>query len=465
MVINNQVSPNEENRGKIMKSNNEFCEGHSEDSLMDKAINSIVEFASISSLLRLFGAAAVLVSMSMFLLQGWSVSGDFERFATMMGQTALLSAAGFFIVKVFKDVKGARLFFGLSLVSITANFTTLGALIYSVFSLDNLTGDYASFALWQAASSGSALMALGMALLVLIPIAWLAFSVLARPVAKQLTFTYVAMNLLLIVPVRELIFIVPLAAIALIFMLKKVKLKNTNNAAERDFTWNTKEANFARLTMFIPVGIMIVRSLMSYDVGSVEVLTIAASLYATSIVGSQFVNKKFEGLLHCAAFVSGLVIAAILAVDIFYSIELAAPIFALGTALVSFDLYRRSSSKGMQSLFLIAGGILVTLSVIFQQLLEPSLGSAIFAGVAGSTLMFASIKSQIKTLFWLALISLLTIPYIYFGSISSLIFDSGWMGFAIGGVVIITLASVLDRYGSIIRLKLFQKTPAIESAS
>jgi len=61
-------------------------------------------------------------------------------------------------------------------------------------------------------------------------------------------------------------------------------------------------------------------------------------------------------------------------------------------------------------------------------------------------------KSQNKLLFWLAIVNFLTVPYMYFDSISSLFLDSGWMGLAI-------VASALERYGAIIRLKLF-KEPA-----
>jgi len=444
MNHNNSTSPKQENHSLVMNDNDKWGDIEQGDNLLDKAINSIKDFSSISSFLRFIGALAVLVSMSMFLLQGWSESGDFERFCTMLGQTALLSAAGFLIVKVFSDVKGARLFFGLSLVSITTNFTTLGALMYSVFSLDNLAGDYPSFALWQAASGSTALIALAISLLILVPIAWLSFSVLARPVVKKLTLTYIGMNLLLLVPVRELIFIIPLAAIALILMLKKVDLKNMNDSLKKNFSWNTKEGKFARLTLFLPLGIMIIRSLMSYDVGSVEILAIAASIYATSIVGSEFSDRKFEGLLHSLAFISTLFIAAIVA---FSLTEIGLPLFALIIVLACIDLFKRSKSKLMQSLLPLAGGTIVTMSVVSQQLIDPSVASALFAIVAGFVSIFTCMKSQNKLLFWLAIVNFLTVPYMYFDSISSLFLDSGWMGLAIGGVLIITLASALERYG------------------
>ena len=92
----------------------------------------ILKIASFSELLRIFGACAVLASMSLFLMNGWSEGNDIQRYLKLLAQTGLLTLGGLALSVGLKEYKGARLFYGLSLVSVAANFTILGALIYSM---------------------------------------------------------------------------------------------------------------------------------------------------------------------------------------------------------------------------------------------------------------------------------------------------------------------------------------------
>ena len=93
------------------------------ESILDK----IKRVASISEILRIIGACAVIASMSMFLLQGWSSGNDIARYFKLLTQTGLLAGAGLGLSFIIKEPKGARLFFGLALISIVSNFTILGA--------------------------------------------------------------------------------------------------------------------------------------------------------------------------------------------------------------------------------------------------------------------------------------------------------------------------------------------------
>ena len=116
---------------------------------IDKLVESIRNVATVSELLRFLGAAVILVSMSLFLLQGWSEGNDIRRYLMLLAQTGLLASGGCARSYGLKEAKGARIFFGLALISVTANFTILGALIYSVFQLDNALTTYPGYATWQ----------------------------------------------------------------------------------------------------------------------------------------------------------------------------------------------------------------------------------------------------------------------------------------------------------------------------
>ena len=115
----------------------------------DRIMQSIRNFATVSEALRILGAAGLLASMSLFLLQGWNDGNDIGRYLMLLTQTGLLAAAGFAMSHGLKETKGARLFFGLALVSVPANFTILGALLYSVFQWDGALTTYPGFATWQ----------------------------------------------------------------------------------------------------------------------------------------------------------------------------------------------------------------------------------------------------------------------------------------------------------------------------
>ena len=108
---------------------------------MGRIQRSLQNFASVSEALRFLGAAVLLASMSIFLLQGWNEGNDISRYLLLLSQTGLLAASGFALSYGLKETKGARIFFGLALISIPANFTILSALLYSVFQWDVIKSD------------------------------------------------------------------------------------------------------------------------------------------------------------------------------------------------------------------------------------------------------------------------------------------------------------------------------------
>ena len=70
--------------------------------------------------------------MSSFMLQDWGSANDIQHYFMLLMQSALLAGAGFAMSYLLKENKGARIFFGLGLISVTANFTILGALVFSL---------------------------------------------------------------------------------------------------------------------------------------------------------------------------------------------------------------------------------------------------------------------------------------------------------------------------------------------
>ena len=85
-------------------------------SLFERAGKAIKEFATISEIMRLFGAMGVLASMFVFLTQNWAADTDIELFLLMLTQTSLLVVAGFIMFKLLKENKSAIMMLIISLV-------------------------------------------------------------------------------------------------------------------------------------------------------------------------------------------------------------------------------------------------------------------------------------------------------------------------------------------------------------
>ena len=83
----------------------------------DNILQSLQGFATVSEALRLLGAGVLVASMSVFLLQGWNEGNDISRYLLLLSQTGLLAVAGFAMAYGLKETKGARMFFGLALIS------------------------------------------------------------------------------------------------------------------------------------------------------------------------------------------------------------------------------------------------------------------------------------------------------------------------------------------------------------
>ena len=437
-----------------------------EPNLFDKALSSLKDFASFSSMLRIFGAIAMLISMSMFLLQGWSENNDFERFCTMIAQTILLGMAGFGMIKFLKEKKGARLFFGLALVSVTTNFTTLGAMLYSVLPLDNISVTYPNYALWQLDSPLMALLSIGIGLVFLVPISMVAFSVLARPAAKQLTFWFVAMNALLLIPVRETAVIMMILGIASIALVQLFLNKNKKLIDAPLFTWRTHEGRYARLILFVTLMIMLVRSSF-YEFGVLADLTGLVALYAISSYLPKITEHKFATFGYAIAMVSAILIGLRIVSPemnlLDYNSEFSAPLFVTIFGLFCAHLYRQSHGTTAGKLVKIASTSIISLSLLGNHIDDASTISTVSSILFAGMIFCLGVKIADRFMIGLGFVLALIVGITDIGQLIDLVLGSGWMGFAIGGVGIIVLASLLERYGAILKLKLLPSKDKVSS--
>jgi len=211
--------------------------------------------------LRIAGAALVVAAASTFMLQNWQVGNDLMRYAMLVGQSLLLAAAAYFVGLTVREGRSARTFLALVLATIPVSFAVLGGLVYSRFHLGELP-TLPNYASWVAPSKGSALLAAFGTLVLLVPLALVSFTALARKEAKALTLAFCGANLLVLVPLRQPEVVAAMAGAALLGLLH-LELTRFAVTAQLD----TLEGKLARVMPFAPPLIMLGRVFHLYHVG------------------------------------------------------------------------------------------------------------------------------------------------------------------------------------------------------
>jgi len=427
---------------------------------IENVVQSVRNFATLSEALRVLGASILLASMSVFLLQGWNEGNDISRYFLLLMQTGLLTAAGFAMSHGLKEAKGARMFFGLSLVSIPANFTILGALLYSVFQWDSALTTYPGFATWQIENVASTGATLGAAMLVLLPVTFFCFAVMARHSSKSLSVNFLLLNALLLLPIRSSLAAGVVALAGVLYALNVV-----SRAARKDLALKTAEGKFALITLFIPAGIILFRSMYFYQVDSLLLAMVAMALYMAARQASVFPGRHNRVALTLEVLSMPLALAVAVALtDAFQpaiAVALRAPFFAVVYSLLAIDLMRRTTSRKLIGLIGATISLFAALSFIFSVAVMPSIITALLSLVAGGLLMLCGSALRNMVALFSGIVTMIASVLFGLDEILRLIANSGWVELAVFGASTIALASVLDRYGVAIKLRLVKSFDAI----
>lgn len=240
--------------------------------------------STMTKLLRLVGAGLLVVSASTFMIQQWDLGNDLVRYLTLLGHTALLTAAGFFCGIKMNESRGARTFLGLVIVSVPVHFAVLGGLLYSQFSLDGIDAGVTVHAMWTASSPAQAVGLTLLGIAVLLPMTLISMAAFARPFMKPLSLGFAAMNLLLLVPIRQAdgVGVLSLIAAGLFCVLettlfwKKPLLQNV-------------EGRFVKRMLLAPLGILVGRSLYLYEL---SLFAAGLLLISFSVLSFLFVLRQ-----------------------------------------------------------------------------------------------------------------------------------------------------------------------------
>jgi len=420
---------------------------------VENVLQSLRNFATLSEALRILGASVLLASMSVFLLQGWNEGNDVRRYLLLLTQTGLLTAAGFAMSHGLKEAKGARMFFGLALVSVPANFTILGALLYSVFQWDGALTTYPGYATWQIENVASTGITLAGAMLVLLPVTFFCFAVMARHSARALSVHFLVLNALLLLPIRSSLAAGTIALLGVLYALHVAGLM-----AGQDRAMKTGEGRFALTTLFIPLGIILFRSMYFYRIDALMVAMVSLAFFFAARQASQFPGRSERVALMLEVLSVPIALTAAISMTNAFSPmlidALEAPFFAAVYTTMSFDLLRRTQSRKLAKLIGITVSVFVALSFIFSVAVSPSAGTAILSLVAGALLFFAGITLRNIVALSAGVLTMVAGVTFGFDEIVRLVVTSGWIELALFGATAIMLASVLERHGVAIKLRL-----------
>ena len=420
---------------------------------VEGVMQSVRNFATLSEALRILGAAVILASMSVFLLQGWSEGNDISRYLLLLTQTGLLAAAGFAMSHMVKETKGARIFFGLALVSIPANFTILGALLYSVFQWDGGLATYPGYASWRIEEVASIGVTLGGAMLVLLPVTLICFTIMARHSAKTLSLHFLVVNALLLLPIRSSLAAGTVGLLGVLYALHVI-----GKVTQSDRALKTGEGKFALATLFIPLGIILFRSLYFYQVDSLMVAMVSMVLFLLARQASLFPdrNARLASFLELLSW--PLAISVALAVtDAFEpgaATGLKAPLFAAVYSALALDIMWRTDSRVLAKMVGVSISLFVALSFTFSVAISPSALTALFSLAAGVMLLLWGLAGRKPLTSIAGVVTVIAGVSFGFDDIVQLIVTSSWIDLAIFGASAIALGSVIDRHGVVIKLRL-----------
>ncbi len=409
---------------------------------------------NLPAILRILGAGAVLIAMYSFLIRGWDSGDDMFRYFLMLGHTGALAAIGIASGYWLKESKGARLLLTLSLVSVPANFAILGAFIFSQTAAIDVS-TYPHYVAWSVDSLNSALLSNGIALLVLIPVTFLGFTVLARSMSKKLSILFLLSNAALLLPLRDPQ-LVGIMVLVLAFVVIALSRKTSNhNAAAK-----TSEGIIALGLQLLPLAVLMGRSLWLYsaDLFLLAVLSLSVFFILRQVSfylgGKSRVKDVLEGFSVLSAILFGLLLIDILQAVTSFSYGILFPLGVVASMAMVYEIsFRRHCDHyraGLYRRIAVAG---LVLGIAVNLLSNTNFVISLMTVIIGMGASLTGYKMQQKNLFSGGIIlMLLGIAQQLYELVWH--FDLGnWAGLAVLGVVSIVIASMMESQDGNIKLR------------
>lgn len=407
---------------------------------------------TLPTLLRVLGALTLMAAISIYLLQGWKSGNDVYRYLLLLGHTVILAAVGFASGHLLRESKGARLLLIIALASVPANFAIMGAFIFSTFSLDVAGIIYPDYARWFVDDFYTALIITCGASVVLLPVIWLGFMVLTRSAALRFSGLFLLTNAALLIPVRS-----PLYVGVMLVVLVPVVFLQVTQAVRKDTALKTPEGIIARALLIMPLGYLFGRNLWLYAADDFLFTLLSGMVF----LGLRQVALQLNRDSKVRAYLdrSSVLAAAAVAVGVYavlgqfvgvrdYLLPLVAIIFA--GLVIEISVRTANGGAGYRRL----AAIVVTIAVLLNLIIHGGVFMAAICVSVGLLLLIYGYMVEQRLIFAAGLLTLIT-GFIYQISFAIHMFDLGsWASLAGLGISAILIGSALERYGSVIKVRL-----------
>ena len=419
---------------------------------LSRIVSTLKEFATFAEVMRFIGAGIIVSAMTLLLLKGWSEGNDISRYIKLLSMTGLLGVAGLLLSYVMGEQKGARVFYHLAHLSVPVNFGILGALLYSVFPDSHLLQNYPAFTVWKVVDGGTLALTALAALTVLVPVSLLGFKLLHRERALELSAWFLVLNSLLLLPFRTPVLV------SLIFMLAVAGatlgyLRLISSDSGRPSVAN----RFGALMLFVPAVQILIRNLYLYQLDELMGLVIFAGIYASL----RFAAHKNSGSLLVSRtldFVSlplaiGTAVCATGLVSMADSM-IVNSVFAGVMATFMLDTKSRFSDVGLvKSINLGIAALLIGSMVIVSTLDHATLLETGFNIMVSVSLIAFGLWCKERPVMILGVLVFLFATWAGLQDFIDTLLQGNWVVLAITGGLVILSASLVERYGALLKLK------------
>ena len=415
-------------------------------------MQSLKEFATFAEVMRFVGAGIIVSAMAMLLFKGWHDGNDINRYIKLLSMTGLLSVGGLMLSYVMGEPKGARVFYHLSHLSVPINFGILGALLYSLFPDSHLLHHYPTFTLWQVTDGGKMVLTALSAMVVLVPVSLLGFKLLDRDRATVLSIWFLGLNSLLLLPFRtpmlvSLIFVLALLGATMGYM--KIAASDDGQSSTR--------SRYGRLLLFIPAVQILLRNLYLYELNGLVGLIIFCGIYISLRVSADKNPESPLANLSMAFLSLPMAIgAAVCAADVVPLMQgiLKECIFTLVLAAYMVDTKLRVQSHSIiNSINLGIAGLLISGIVVISVLSNPNMLEAVLNILISAALIGFGLWSKQRPILILGVLVLLFASWVGLEDFIQILFQGSWIAMAVTGSLVILSASLIERYGALLKMK------------
>jgi len=407
---------------------------NTEQIMAESNTNASAMTAKITTYLRWVGSILIVLSAISFMLQGHDELLPAYRYWVGLGLTLLLCGGGLVCAYLFKETKGARIFFGLGTAFLPVQVSQVSAMIYAYWHGQSaLQPEYSWLQFMEVNPTIIAFdFVLTGALLLLVSYA--CYSILARKYLKTLLLASLVGNALLLIPLRDAT-AVPFIIAGLFYFLRKIE-----HSLHNDNSMRLPEGLAARALISLPLWIIVGRSLLhpvSYILASViSAIVVVYCIYDIKrYTQSAFVTYSAQWLGTFAAI--AIWISLLAQFNVVFN-ELSA---LLPAALILFALSGQVTYHARLYRFISA---LMTLVLCYAAMLDQQTMAPVISIAAGILLTAAGIRYREKVPFIIGNLCVLGGFVFYWEYAVNLYSSAPWICSIILGLSVILLASYIE---------------------